>query len=293
MNAKAVKINVDVIMDILTSNREKVIIKLGVTLTRKKLGKRASVVSIHDELINNQQPFIRKTALVIEEICNSIPDELTWQKSVISEIGEFVLWSTIHHPKFRDIILSLHKEMFSDNKLSFSETDWVFSKVDIYLIDLILKYTYNKIYNKEVTENFARNMNLSKFSNPVITEFNNIITKAINNECTGKEHEVDKYLLFAHLLLFIVMHDTAYRDVFFWGTYQLANKSIKKMVEPYYVPLNKCYLRLYMDGKEHTRKLKEQGLLSKYEKSLPEKYCVPSYRHGHIQKIIKRGKKHA
>lgn len=278
-------------MDILSSNREKVILKLGIALARKKLGKKASITSIHDELINNQQPFIRKTALVIKEICDSIPDELIWQKTVISEVGEFVLWCTIHHPKFRDILLSLHKEMFSDNKLLFSETDWVFSKVDIYLTDLILKYTYNKIYNKEVTENFARTMNLSKFSNSVIAEFNNAITKIVNEQCEGKE--IDRYLLFIHLLLYIVMHDTAYRDVFFWGIYQLANKPIKKMVEPYYVPLNKCYLRLYMDGKEHTRKLKEQGLLPKHGKSLPEKYCVPRFRQEHIQKIIKRGKKHA
>jgi hypothetical protein len=276
-------------MDILSSNREKMILKLGITLARKKLGKRASVTSIHDELINNEQPFIRKTALVIKDMYDSIPDEMIWQKSVISEIGEFILWCAIHHPKFRYILLSVNKEMFSDYKLLFTKSDWVFSKVDIYLTDLILKYTYNKICSKDITESFTRNMNLSKFSNPAITEFNAIITKAINEKCSN--NEVDRYLLFTHLLLYIVMHDTAYRDVFFWGTYQLANKSTKKMVEPYYVPLNKCYLRLYVDGKEHTRKLKDKGLLAEYEKSLPEKYCVPRYRQKHIQTIIKKGKK--
>lgn len=273
----------------MSSSREKVMIKLCISLARKKLGKKASIVSIHEELINNKQPFVLKTALVIKEISDSIPDALTWQKSVVSEIGEFILWCTIHHPKFRNIMMVMHREMFSDTKLSFGKSDWVFSKMDIYLTDLILSYTYNKICNKQVTASFANNMNLSKFSNPVITEFNDIITKAINAEC--KDKEVDRYILFAHLFLYIVMHDTAYRDVFFWGTYQLANKSIRKMVEPYYVPLDKCYLRLYMDGKDHTKRLREQGKLTKYDKSLPEKYCVPRFRQQHIQSIIKKGSK--
>jgi len=278
-------------MDIMSSNREKALLKLGISLARKKLGKKASIISIHDELINSNQPFIRNSAIVIKKICDAIPVEMPWQKSVVSEVGEFVLWCTIHHPKYRKIILALQTEMFSDNELSFTNDDWIFSKMDIYLADLILKYTYNKINNKQVIGSFVGNMNLSKFSNPVIAEFDAVITKAINE--TYEHDEVDRYLLFAHLLLYILMHDTAYRDVFFWGTYQLANNSIKKMVEPYYVPLNKCYLRLYIDGKEHTRRLKEKGMLAKYDKSLPEKYCVPRFRAQQFQNIAKKSRKHA
>jgi len=278
-------------MDILSSNREKKLLKLGISLARTKLGKRASTTAIHDELINSNQPFIRKTAITIKKIHDNIPDRMAWQKSVISEVGEFVLWCTIHHPKYRNIILAMHDEMFNDSELSFKYTDWVFSKVDIYLADLILKYTYNKIYDKKLTENFVTNMNLAKFSNPVVAKFNDVITKAINESCT--ENEVDRYILFSRLLLYIVMHDTAYRDVFFWGTYQLANKLTKKMVEPYYVPLNKCYLKLYVDAKVHTEKLKEKGVLADYDKSLPEKYCVPRARQKHIQRIINGGKKNA
>jgi len=273
----------------MSSNREKALLKLGISLARKKLGKRASIISIHNELINSNQPFIRKTSLVIKEICDNVPDGLPWQKGVISEVGEFVLWCTLHHPKHRNIILAMHNDMFNDNELLFTDSDWVFGKVDTYFADLILKYTYNRIYNNQLTDNFAKTMNLSKFSNPVITKFNDVITMAVNDEYAADE--ADRYLLFAHLLLFIVMHDTAYRDVFFWGTYQLGNKKIKKMVEPYYVPLNKCYLKLYMDGKEHTRKLIEKGLIAKHDKSLPEKYCVPRFRQQHIQKLKQKTKK--
>ncbi len=84
----------------LIEQREK-LLKLGISLARTKLGKRASTTAIHDELINSNQPFIRKTAITIKKIHDNIPDRMAWQKSVISEVGEFVLWCTIHHPKYR------------------------------------------------------------------------------------------------------------------------------------------------------------------------------------------------
>jgi hypothetical protein len=274
-------------MDVMETEREKTILRLSVDIARKKFGKRASVDSIHNELANHKSQTVQKIFQIISIIHDSIPEQLTWQRLMVSELGEFAIWCFLHHPVYSRILANMSRTMF-DERISFDDNEWMFSKVDIYLSSLILKYVYKKLHEKQ---HFVENKDfITIFSNPAAKHIYLKICNAI--EKSNTKH-CDELKLLSGMLLWLVTHDTAYHDMFYWGMYTLGNTEIKKLTAMYYLPPNKWHVTNYQKANDLTKKMYEKGMITQYEKSLPSKYCVHSYRNNQIQTIINRSKKRA
>jgi hypothetical protein len=82
---------------------------------------------------------------------------------------------------------------------------------------------------------------------------------------------------YGRLALWILTKDTAYRDAFFWMLYNLLLNAEKLLVliKPYVKDPKEWYSNVWVDGKEKSKELKEQGRIPDFGMSLTEKVYVP------------------
>lgn len=275
-------------MDVMETERHKKTIRLGVTLARTKFGKRASVDSIHNELTNHKSQTVQSISGTISTLYNAIPETETWQRRMVKELGEFTLWCMIHHPEYRGVFAKLSESTLEDAGIHFDSNEWMFSKVDIYLANVILKYTYKILSEKWYFKEQLKDIIV--FSNPSARYLYTNICKAID-DASIKNADILK--VFAGVMLWVATHDTAYSDIFYWGIYNLGNETTRKKTAVHYVPLDNLYIVNYRSGNELTAKLRREGKISHNDRALPNKYCVQRVRFNQIQKIIKKGKGYA
>ena len=272
-------------MDVIETERYKKTIRLGISLARRKFGKRASVDSIHNELVNHNSQSVQSVVNVVSMLCDVIPDTEHWQRTMVKELSEFTLWCMIHHPGYRKIFVELSKSTFEDAEPCFNKDEWMFSKVDIYLANMILKYTYKTISERLYFK--RQQTDITTFSNSSARYLYIQVCDAIDG-ASIKNAEILK--TFAGILLWVATHDTAYYDMFYWAVYNLGNTKTREMTAVHYVSLDNLYIINYHKSNELTNKLRKEGKISKNDRALPNRYCVQHARYKQIQNIIKKGK---
>ena len=86
------------------------------------------------------------------------------------------------------------------------------------------------------------------------------------------------------LLLWIVTHDTAYRDIIFYLLYRLGDDTMKKLLAPYYKTPSMWYVNTWHDTKELTAKEKEEGKIPDGTMSHAETIFVPQIQRKRLSK---------
>jgi len=86
-------------LDILVSEREKRLLRLGISILRKKLGFNASVVNIEKHLRKINDPALTEILDVIEDVCNNTT--ASYQRKVFKEYSHLGLYIAINHPKIK------------------------------------------------------------------------------------------------------------------------------------------------------------------------------------------------
>lgn len=90
-------------MDIMGSEKTKKLIRLGVWVFRKKLGKQAEGYAIHEDMRVCANPVIRYLAMIVNKAALEIKEE-EYQRNTVREFGELALWilnkDTAYRPVF-------------------------------------------------------------------------------------------------------------------------------------------------------------------------------------------------
>ena len=95
------------------------------------------------------------------------------------------------------------------------------------------------------------------------------------------------------LFLWILLHDTAYRNVAFAILDDILcnSKELRAMIKPFIVPSEKMYPNVWKDSKDITEQQKEDGRIPEYAVSTIERQCVPNLHRRDIKKILNRMEK--
>lgn len=123
--------------------------------------------------------------------------------------------------------------------------------------------------------------------NPVIRGLNKVLLAGSNN--IKRQHQSQRIKEVGQLFLWIMYKDTAYRDVFFWMLYQVLKRADKilPLIEPYVKDPEDWTPNLWHESKQQTKKLRKEGKLPDYAKSMEETIFTPSIQDRRHQKILK------
>lgn len=271
-------------MQVHQGNREKKIAKLGIKLLRLKLGKKASVDSIHDYLVGND-PGLKLLVDTINEAADSII--APYQQRRIREYGELGIWIALNHPKIRPVVIKalnnicsirINKSNLPKVKLSLMEQK-IMMKVLRYTASKIIKGRYGNIRG-----------DLTSASNRVIYQLFLLANQAVSSIIGLSDEDKSSITVLFDCGLWTMTHDTAYRDTFFWSVYKVGNKSVKSLVKSHSVqlikPPERWYPNVWWYGKHMTKMKLENGELSPGQFSEIEKHCVPQIQ----EQLLKQGR---
>ena len=275
-------------LDIIATDREKIVINGIVSLVRARFGKRAAVENIHKELHSYDNQCLKNILTTLDKCIINIKSE-KWQPKNISQKTELALWFAIHHPDFRLLFATIVKEMTGDDSLFDLKVDKEFNILDRKVTSLVIKYAHKMLSDGISFHQLLEEIHAG--SNPAVSNILGRVAIAFKeSKYIEKPEGAILYNIIA-LGLWFCQHDTAYRDEFFWIAYHLSNNQLKKLIKPYHLSPNKWYVNLYSKGKTQTKKLRETGKIGKYGFSPIEKMCVPSMRQREIQKNVNKLKK--
>jgi len=88
-------------------------------------------------------------------------------------------------------------------------------------------------------------------------------------------------------MLWVVYKDTAYRDPFFWILKNLINDDdFKKQLDMYAREPKDWYCPRWIESKDKTKKLRDEGVISEYDLSPEEKNFVPNIMYDRVKQQL-------
>jgi hypothetical protein len=92
------------------------------------------------------------------------------------------------------------------------------------------------------------------------------------------------------LILWIILHDTAYRNIAFAILDDILynSKALRSMIKPFVLPPEEWYPNGWIDSKELTVKQRDEGRIPDYAYSKVEAQCVPSMHRAELKKILNK-----
>lgn len=116
------------------------------------------------------------------------------------------------------------------------------------------------------------------------------IAKIINDHAEQIKCPYQRYIVkdLSMLFLWILLHDTAYRNIAFAILDHILSKAeaLRKMIKPFVLPPEKLYPNVWKDGKDISDEQKEEGRIPEYAVSNVERQCVPNLHRQDIKKIL-------
>ena len=90
------------------------------------------------------------------------------------------------------------------------------------------------------------------------------------------------------MFLWIILHDTAYRNVAFAILDDILynSKELREMIKPFVLPPEKWYPNGWIDSKETTRQQREEGRIPDYAVSKGEAQLVPALHRKELKRIL-------
>jgi hypothetical protein len=274
-------------MQVKLGEREKKMIRLGVMLLRKKLGKRGKPNNIRLELASIKHEPIQRLINNINKVSNNTKSE--YQKIVIKEYGELGIWLAINHPAFSNIFISSLYDITNIAKKDNFNIKSNLSKFEILIINKVLTYVKNKLLEKGGLYEYIKT-DIDNTQNEACAYLLKILKNRI---CEVDDKELrDSIEIFITLYIWIMIRDTAYRDAFFWSLNNLGNSEIKRLIKQHPTRLVKpfCehYGNLWIAGKEESKRKIKMGELKMGELSDLESPCSPKLQREESRKGYRR-----
>jgi len=164
--------------------------------------------------------------------------------------------------------------------------DIVFTEKDKQIIRLTLWILRKKLGTKGNANAIKEEMQVC--SNDAIRN----ITKIINDHADQIKCPYQRMITsdLSMLFLWILLHDTAYRNVAFaiLDDILINAKELRKMIAPFVVPPEQLYPNVWNDGKAITEQQRKEGRIPEYAVSNVERQCVPNLHRADIKKILKQ-----
>lgn len=126
--------------------------------------------------------------------------------------------------------------------------------------------------------------------NPIIRKILKLKDNVNDEIIDGGDWQKKNISNITEFILWIMLKDTAYRQIFFWALKQILDdkKELMPLVMKYYVEPEDWYVNQWNKSKEITKKQRETGKLSKHDLSVAEKFFVPSIMQERINKELDR-----
>lgn len=92
------------------------------------------------------------------------------------------------------------------------------------------------------------------------------------------------------LFLWILLHDTAYRNIAFAILDKILSyaEELRAMIKPFVLPPDKLYPNVWKDSRNITDEQKKEGRIPAYAVSNVERQCVPNLHRQDIKNILKK-----
>lgn len=167
-------------------------------------------------------------------------------------------------------------------------SDIIFSEREKRLINISVK-TLRKLLGKKASHQYILD-EMETCANEAVRNISAIIRENCSHIEEKYQREMTEEL--SILALWIILHDTAYRDVGFSILDDVLKNAtiLRKMIRPFVKPFKEWYCNLWCKSKKVTTKQREDDIIPAYEHSIMERQCVPSKLNSDIKKILK-GKK--
>lgn len=252
-------------MNIEASHREKQIMMFAVAVLRKKLGQRASVENIHNELISSNNKAISELVKQMYKTVGYM--KTTHQPQIITEYGELAIWIAYHSKTFEPLLEKCCNALTKYTYDNTTKQTYTLSYVEEKLIKIGLHYINKELHKFFTFDEIKKEINTE--INPAIIYLQNELRDIIGIE--NKE-----LIEIMELMLWFATHDTAYRDAFFWNINKIGNKQLRELSLPYVIEPSLWYGNLWVDSKELTVKQRASGEIPSYALSMPESLCRPN-----------------
>jgi hypothetical protein len=267
-------------VDIIHSEREKRVLKLGLYLLRKKLGKKSKKESIHKYLVNHENKVIQKLAKEIDTIGKQIKGKD--QQKYFIEYLEFGLWLLYNHPDFNKI-LEVSINEFTKYNTKFKTDNLLLTKMDCAVLNLGFKYVFKRLSEKPTFLVIMKEAEV--ISNKLAKYLMSNCDIALKHAKSNEQHGMLKALLW--FILWMGVHDTAYRDEMYYILNKIGNKELRDLTVDELVEPKDWYINLYEDAVKKSVRLRKEGKLNSNECSIEEEPCVKAF----TKKKIERYKK--
>ena len=164
--------------------------------------------------------------------------------------------------------------------------DIIFTEKDKQIIRLSLWLLRKKLGAKGNAKQIQEEMTVC--SNDAIRN----IVKLINDNAAKIKSKYQRKMVteLSMLFLWILIHDTAYRNVGFAILDEMLGnaKELRAMIKPFVLPSEKWYSNVWEDSKEITKQQKEEGRIPEYAVSNVERQCVPSLHRADIKRTLEK-----
>jgi len=268
--------------------REKKVVKFGINLFRKKLGKRGTVNNIHKELLSVDYLPVTKIISLINKT-SSYTDH-KYQSDIIRKYGELGIWIIINHPMFKGVLESLCKE---GTNIKIPEEEFIYksklTKTELWLINKVLLYTKKKLLEPGSLYRYIRE-DIEATQNEACDYLLSIVSTTLE-KIEDKEIR-DAVTVLSHILIWCMIRDTAYRDQFFWSLWQIGNKEVRHRINLHPTKLVRppklWYSNLWLKGKNKSKEMRASGELKLGEFCDLESPCVPHIQHREVNKGFRR-----
>ena len=265
----------------MASEYDKKILELGFALFRKKFGKYLSDDTLTAYFNSSKNVDFKDFIKNIDDVADLTVTK--WQREHIRNYTKFMIWLSCNHTELRMGMEGMIKE-FTKYKNFKIDLEPQVGRLDKFLIEQILKFVIKKLneratYQRTLLESYDTSNTLAKYVmarcdygiKDIKTEFN---YKAVRS--------------FVWLGLYIGIHDTAYRDQFYYFINKVGNNDLVLISKPFVKKPKDFYINLYDEGRKATRKKWKDGELPHHMNSIIEEPCLPVKQHRKIKKICER-----
>jgi len=254
-------------MDVMMSEHEKRIIRLGINLFRKKIGKKASKENISAYLRETKEPALIDLFKQLDFVTdNTIAN---YQKKYMPELFEFMLFLAVNNEQLKIAFEGLLTRFTKYEKVKIDLKPCL-SRTDSFLLEHLIRYLIKKLserptYAAILSESYSTRNQLALY-----------ILKNVDMGLIGMKddfmHRVAK--TFIWFGTWVGTNDTAYRHQFYYLINKIGNPEISDIALEFTFPPKKWYINVYQEGVNASKKLYAENTIPRHESSLLEEPCV-------------------
>lgn len=268
-------------------NREKRLVKLGVPIVRAKIGKSAKPENIHETLLNSSSESLKKFVSNINGTADKIQN--IYQKVTIKELAELGIWVALQHPDLKEPVIEIISRITGIPATDI-RMDSKLSRLDLFFIDKGLKYISGKLTEKVPASHYKYLHDDVESCTNDACQYIWLVTKQVMGKYEDNSTR-DALMVLIEVGIWAAVHDTAFRDAFFYFINKVGNKKIRDLIKLHPTrlvkPPSEWYPNLWKRGHDKTVEGKKSGELLPGEFSYLEQFCVPQIQ----RKMIKESRK--